>query len=494
MVTRTNYATRPAVKSSSTNWSGPSGWARTAAAHASLPRTTAFAGSSTGNVAADRCDTVAGEYVVWSASVRCTAPWVGFAAVDWYAAGNVYLATSDGQLYNQAGSTTVRVVSGIALAPTDAVRCQPIVGGIDGAMEITALLIERFATLPEAETALALHTDVAYYFDGDGNGAGATTPDVYAWTGTDGSSLSTRTSSPIPILHAALSSPVATLGPGQVHLDDVVLSAVLASPKAAIGLLVQVDYDDTRSRIRVKAQGLDPTVIRVVVSSRVLGGSRWKEVRGGRVATADGTMVRTVDDYEFRAGEGMQYRIQGLSSSEGAPDVVVQQRVVTVADTLDETWLKFIAAPYRNRKVSLLRPFDGVARRSRVALYDVVGASQPVGVTDVHTGRTMTIGLATHSIAEREALDAALETGVPVFFQTPSSVPVPSVYAVIGDYSWRPAAQRSLRAIWTIQLTEVAAPPPSIVGSGLTYAVLGTQYGSYADLNDAVTTYAELGP
>src|SRR5262249_23150537 len=155
---------------------------------------------------------------------------------------------------------------------------------------------------------------VSYYFDGDGDGAGRTGAD-YAWTGTNGSSASTFTFSVSPVLAAALASPVGHLVANR-H-TTAALSATLASPLRVIGFLATVRYDDLRGRVRVHASGIAASVLRVVVSSRRLGTSRWREVRGGRVGVTDGAMVRTVDDYEFVAGEGVEYKIDALSSAEG---------------------------------------------------------------------------------------------------------------------------------------------------------------------------------
>lgn len=490
MVMRTNLAIRPSVKNSATNWFGPSGWARIATGvHASLPRTTAFAGSSAGDLQIDRADCTPGKWVVYSVTVRCVAAQMFSTNIDWYSSGGTYLGTSNGNDYNQTGSTTVRVVSGVGLAPANAVSARPNLTGFNGAAQVTGLLIEQYDSEAAATAALTSHVDPAYYFDGDGNGVGVSTG--CAWTGTNGSSTSTFTFSVSPVLLGSLDSPVGHIVT-QRDARGAVLLGTLASPLGSIGLFVSVRYDELRGRVRIFASGITASVIRVIVSSRRLGTSRWTEVRGGRVGTIDGAMARRVDDYEFTAGEGVEYRIQALSSAEGAPDVVVQTRIVTVPTTRDEVWVKFIATPYRNKKVILV-DWSEVSRKSRVALFDVSGAPQPTAVTDVHTGRQFSVDLVAHTLADRDALDDSLKTGVPVFFQSPTEVACPSIYAVIGDYSYKRPARKSKRSIFTVQLIEISPPPPSVVGAGLTYQILRTQYGSYADLADAIPTYAELG-
>lgn len=494
MVMRTNLAVRPSVKNSATNWFGPVGWARiTVGVHATLPRTTAFAGSSAGDLQIDRSDVTPGKWVVYSASIRFVAANIVRTNIDWYTSGGVYLSTTSGNLYNQAGGTTARVVSGVGLVPSGAGSggARPNITGFTGSAQITGLLVEQYDTEAEATAALADHATAAHYFDGDGNGVGASGAD-YAWTGTSGSSTSTYTFEVSPVLAGLLPAPVGHLVTQREALGFE-LTGTLPAPLGSIGLFVTTRYDETRGRIRVSASGVAPDVVRVVVSSRRLGTARWTEVRGGRVAVADGAMVRTVDDYEFTAGEGVEYRLQALSSAEGEPDVIVQTRTAQIPDTLDEVWIKFIATPYRNKRV-VLTDWSEVSRKSRVALYDVTGRPQPTAVTDVHTGRQFTVDLVAHTLADRDALDASLGTGVPVFFQSPTSIPCPSMYAVVGDYSYRRpgSSRRSRRSVFTVQLVEISAPPPSVVGAGLTYGVLATQYGSYGDLHGAVDSYAEL--
>lgn len=486
MGTRVNYSTNPclSVSNSPATWFGPVGWARTTSAHASLPRTTGWAGSAAGDIAAGRATVVAGEYCVVSCSVRFTSPSIVRMNVDWYNSGGTYLSTTVGNEYDQAGSTTRRIVSGVALAPANATRLQPNVFSVDAAAEITAVMIERFATEAEALAVLADHENASYYHDGDSSGA--------VWDGTTGLSTSTLTFDEAPVLTAALAGPTAHLTP-QVDIVGVTLTAALAGPQAAIGLLVSALYDNTRGRIRISAQGLAPEVVRVVVSHRAVGTTRWTEVRGGRVAVADGEFVRTVDDYEYSAGSFMEYRIQGLSSSEGEPDVITQTRVALVEQVLDQSWIKFISSPHLNTRVRILRDFTGATRRARVALYDVQNRRDRVAVTDVHTGQEMTIRAVTHTLAARDSLSESLGQGRAVFLHTPSSIPVPTMYAAVGDYGWRPAGPASTRSIFEINLVEVAAPPPSVVGVGLTYGVLSAQFATYADLSDAFATYGDMG-
>jgi len=491
-MTRTNLAIRPSVKNSATNWFGPSGWARIATGvHASLPRTTAFAGSSTGDIQMDRGACTPGKWYVWSASIRCISPSSAMSAnIDWYNGASSYLSTSNGPDYDVTGGTTTRVVSGVGLAPAGAATARPNLTGVDGSAQLTALLIEEYATEADATAALAAHATAAYYFDGDGDGVGNTGV-AYAWTGTNGSSTSTSTAGSVPTARIDFAAMGITgLGHRGIHASAVVDFAPM---RIATGLIATATYDGRRGRVRVKAVGLSSNVVRVVVWHRPVGTGRWTEVRGGRVAVIAGAFQRPVDDYEYRGGADMEYRIQALASPENSPDDIVQTKILTVTGIPDVFWLKFIASPYLNRRVKFHK-FSDVGRQAKNSTFSVRGRKGPVQITDVHDGRAMSIQLVTFTTEERDGLDEALSSGAPILFQAPNSHACPTMYAVVGDYSWRPlsALEERFHALFTIPLTEADAPPPSIVGVGLTWATIVTQYGTWQELADTVDSWREL--
>lgn len=494
MVTRRNLAIVPALKidtgAPGAPWVGGGDWARITSAHASLPRATAYAGTTSVAtlVCSQATSVVPGRYYVVSISVRAVATQDAVLNIDWKTSGNVYLSTSSGAgsdfgVVNMTAGSTQRFAV-IGLAPTDAARLVPVLAGMDaGGAQVTALLITEHLTLMAAEAAIEVDRLAGGYFDGDTAGA--------AWDGADGESTSTLTFDAPPVLTAALPGLSANITP-QVVIDTVVLTAALPGLSAAIGLLVSALYDDRRGRIRISAQGLAPEVVRAVVSHRRAGTTRWSEVRGGRVAVSAGVFVRTVDDYEFSSGATMEYRIQGLSSSEGEPDVIAQTRVIDVGPVLERVWIKFIARPFLNRRVELIG-WSSTTQRARASRYDVANASLPVVITDRHLGREFSVDVAVHTIADREALRTSLAEGVPVLLHTPSTIACPTIYGSVGDFTYDRPSARSLRSIFTIPLTEVASPPPSVVGVGLTYGVLASQAATYADVSELYPTYGDMG-
>lgn len=488
MVTRRNLAINPALIVDDSTWF-PSAWDRITGAHASLPRTTAFRGATApggGQIAMTRAACTPGKYYVVSVSVRFIAPCAGGQMnIDWYTGGNVFLSPStQGPAFSQAANTTARFAV-LGQAPTNAVRLTGTLNDITGEAQVTAYMVEEFDNLPDAEAALAYSVLGANYFDGNTPGA--------TWDGAAGESTSTWITDPPASGVSTLPAPQA-FGLGKRTSQGSGVSNLLP-PFAATGLFATATYDDRRGRIRLDVQGLAPDVVRVIAYSRPKGTSRWRVVRGGRVAVAAGTTVRRIDDYEWQAGRGVEYRIDALSSPENVqPESVVQQAFADLEDTLDQAWLKFIPAPHTNLKIRFIADKHRFERQSRVTIHRVAGRADPIAVTDVHDSKTTTVRFLTRTDAEFAALDKALSQGAPAYLQLPESTPFPSMYIAIGNLTVeRVGRAKSSRSwLWSVAITEVAAPPPSIVGSGMTWGALLEQYETWQDVLDAFATWGEV--
>jgi len=486
MATKVNLHRNPALSVNDTNYFG-TGWARTASAHASLPRTTAWAGNTTGvEPALGRSTTVPGKYYVLTFSVRAIATVTGALHMDWKTSGDAYLSTtsasggSDG-VVNMTSSSTRRFGM-IGLAPATGERMIPVAADWLGDSQITAVMVRQFDTLPEAEAGLVVDLLPGNYFDGDTAGA--------SWSGTTG--LSTSTLIADDPLAGRTTWGAQTTAVTRTR-DFGVGATIWGAQTTRTGLIPTVSWDPRRGRVRVTAVGLSADVVRVEVSSRAVGTVRWNPVRGGKVAVVDGRFERTVDDYEFVAGEGMQYRIQAFTTAENITPANVSQTIVaSISDTLDQVWIKFIVAPHRNAKVSLIG-WGPVSRRSRQAVFGIRNRPDPIVVTDVHASRSVTVQLMAWSEDEAEELDRSLSIGLPIYFQTPSNVQLRSMYASVGDYTFeRSGGVTSPRSIFSIPLTEVSPPPLSIVGPGLTYSTLLEDFLTYEELADAYASYLEV--
>lgn len=484
MAKRTNLSTNPSLKNNTTGWFGPSGYARSTSMHASMPRTTGYAGSSSGDIASPQCDVVAGQQYCTSVYVRNTSG--GSTSVtlniDWYNSSGSYLSSAGSSSFTVGATTTSLLEIGPKTAPSGAAKGLTTITVAAVALQVGGHRFEQTGS-----TGLA-------YFDGDSTSPKATWAGTAGnsvsyeltytdpWTFTDSGSMTSVTPGPSGSDAASFSAVGSVVGSGTANED-------IAFADAA--MIIQIGYDERRGRVRVSAFGLPSTTTRAVVESRPHGLGRYATVRGGKVAVSAGAFSRTVDDYEFAAGEAIDYRITAYASPEGAADVITGQAYVTQAAIAPEVWLKFIANPVHNQRVTLA-DWGDISRPSRATFYDVIGAREPVAVTDVHGSRRVTISLRTATVAEGDALDEALSLGAPLFLHTPVTIALPSLYAVAGDFSYTRPAKSSTVRLWTLPLTEISPPPSSVVGATTTWQAILDAYPTWNDVIAAFPTWADV--
>lgn len=480
-----NLFPNPSLANNATGWaSTPSSYARSTSVNGALPRTTGYEGSVIADANTPRAQMTAGQAYVFSVSIS--------AIVDqsFNMLVNFYSASSGGTFIGNSGTTvpvnllagqTARFVLGPYTVPAGAVSGHLKFNDMDaGGVEITAV---------RCSPSTGNLTRDGEYFDGATPGA--------SWDGTAGDSTSSRR------VFAEIATAVDTFGIVATALGPVMTDTSLVADAfsgtasgnaddiayASDGFLIaQLEYDEQRGRVRVSAFTFAENVVRVQVRRRTLPTGNWEDVRGGTVDAFGGLMVRPVDDYEYPAGVDAEYEIVGLTDD----GQTVQRAVLRRSSVGDKVWLKFVANPQLNRRVDLVG-WGKISRTSRSDVFDIVGAKEPVLVTDVFSSRSVTVQIVTHTVEDTKALDDALSEGFPIFFQVPAKLQLPTLYASVGDYDYEALTPSSLRSRWTIPLREVAAPPPSvIVGSTRTYADGLAEYPTYAQSMAANATYREL--
>lgn len=447
-----------------------------------MARATGWTGTAADDGNTPRAQTSAGQQFVYSVDITA------IAAQSFNMLVNFYDASSGGLFLGNSGATvpvslsagqSQRYIMGPYTVPAGGVSSHLKFNDMDaGGVRITAIRCAPYSG--------NLTVD-GEYFDGDTYGA--------LWDGTAGDSTSTRrvlrdsgtAADTFGVVSTAL-GPVATDAGTAADAFTIVASGTVAD--VGFGqdgfLIAELGYDDQRGRVRISAFTFAPTVTEVLVRRRRLGG-KWEDVRGGSVSVFDGVMSRPVDDYEFPAGVDVEYGIEGLDDQ----DRVIQSATVKRLAVGDVAWLKFVANPQLNRRIDLVK-WGATQRSSRQDIYEVIGRSDPVVVTDVHSSRRVPIEIITHSPEETEDLDEALKEGHPIFLQIPAGLQLRTMYASVGDYSCEPLRLSSPRSRWTLPLTEVSPPPFTLSGSTATYATVLADHLSYEALMSAVDRYREL--
>lgn len=244
-------------------------------------------------------------------------------------------------------------------------------------------------------------------------------------------------------------------------------------------------YDPVLSRIRLAGTFLSPAVY--VVFDRTVDGVSYTTVRGGSGVTVV-SQNANADDYEFPPGVPITYRLRGYS----ALDVLLFTDTAAITQDVAAPWIKVPAAPYLNTEVAVLDRSE-VTRRSRAGVFDIVGRTNPLMVGDVASSRAYTLQVLTESAADESNLDYLFASGEVVFVQAPLAATwLPTGYWAVGDANRIPVSKVSEHRIWSIPLTEVAAPGPEVVGSAYTWASAVAEYATWADLIAGNATWADL--
>lgn len=483
---RRNLAPNPALKvnttGNATNWtSSPAGYARQTGV-SGMDRTTGFGGSGAIDIITNpRFEAVAGQQYVASIQVKTGGSNTFKMLLNWYAgtASGAFISGTTTTSFTVNG--TQRCEIGPFTAPTGAG------GGYLRIIELDSTTVTLTAVLVE-QTSSTGNT----YFDGDSTGA--------TWEGTVGNSTSVIltgtdawTAADAGSFSATASGPTGSDGGAMVAVGSIVASTTVNQDVAwaDAGMIFSCDYDPRRGRNRIFARGLPTLGVRAVVESRPESQTAWRLVRGGKVGLSAGAFVRTVDDYEFVAGRDNIYRIRVLSTPENVTEVTLTAATVTLAATSPGVWLKFIVQPALNQRVQLV-DWSEVSRPSRVSLYDVVGRTDPVAVTDVHSSRRITVTLRTATNDEADRLDDALSQGRPLFLHVPDPLALPSMYAVAGDYQARRPSKLTSVRLWDVQLVEVSPPPASAVAPPTTWQNIIDSYATWQDVINAFPTWQDV--
>jgi hypothetical protein len=253
-------------------------------------------------------------------------------------------------------------------------------------------------------------------------------------------------------------------------------------------MAVTLTYDGTLSRVRISVTALGAATTATV--ERSLDLVAWTVVRGGQSVPVSGGLL-ALDDYEFTAGALNTYRV--------TPDVGAAQ-TDSITPVLTEVWLKSIGRPFLNRVVECADVGE-ITRPARGGVFDVVGRSYPVAVSDVRGSRRFNLQVATGTTAacadtaaadaDADTLELLLASGDPLFLQSPDPL-IPTMYVYVGDVTYVRAIRGSAKRIYQLPLTEIAAPGADIVGSTSTWQTVLDTYATWQDVLTANPTWNDL--
>ena len=176
------------------------------------------------------------------------------------------------------------------------------------------------------------------------------------------------------------------------------------------------------------------------------------------------------------------------------PTTLTQTNSIT--PTLSSIWLKSPTRPFLNRTFYCVPKESPITRRARNGIFEVIGRSYPIAVTDVRQSREFTIDVVTRTRQEHLDFDLILSAGDIMYLQTPSTSPIPTMYVAISDETeTRPLHGKPCGNEWrvfTLPVREVAAPSPDVYGASVTWQGVINTYATWQDVINAKATWLDL--
>ena len=169
----------------------------------------------------------------------------------------------------------------------------------------------------------------------------------------------------------------------------------------------------------------------------------------------------------------------------------LNEQTAVITPTLDGIWLKSIARPFLNRRITVT-DFSALTRPSRAGVFDIVGASDAIAVNDVRGSKRFSLEVMTSGQADESNLDLVLASGDPMLIHVGATCRVPGGYVTIGETSDARHTPRATRRFFDLPCTISAPPGPDVIGAALTWQTVLNTYPTWRALFAAHGTWANL--
>lgn len=135
-----------------------------------------------------------------------------------------------------------------------------------------------------------------------------------------------------------------------------------------------------------------------------------------------------------------------------------------------------------------------ITRSARTGVFDVLGRTLPVTVSDVQSSRKFNLKIDVIGYSSKDDMDNRLALGEPMFLQAPTQPgPIPTCYFVLtGDTSFLEDAKMSASYTVTLSCQEVAKPGSTVFGDTYTWNDVVTNYATWTDVIAANATWSAL--
>lgn len=175
----------------------------------------------------------------------------------------------------------------------------------------------------------------------------------------------------------------------------------------------------------------------------------------------------------------------------------LNEQTANITPSLDGPWLKSVSRPFLNIPVDVVASGNRfvVTRPARAGVFDIVGRTYPVAVSDVRKSRRWTMQARTETADDRDHLSLLLASGDVLLVQAPAACDVgivPTGYVTVGDYDQELNPLRPLSVLHTLPCTEVAAPSADVEAAAQTWLTVLANYASWSEVLAAHPDWADL--
>lgn len=259
----------------------------------------------------------------------------------------------------------------------------------------------------------------------------------------------------------------------------------LSSTAAGSPPVLTAVYDDAAGRVALSLSVAPPGAVTVHLQ-RSVNQVSWTDVRGAQALPVGAAQIF---DYEYTAGVLNYYRASYVDAS-GNP--VTPATIISVQINQTAIWLKNPVRPFLNRTIRLVGPLADVSRNSRSGLFDIIGATLPVGVTDLMSGKLTSYAICTETRADVVAVDSMIAVGDVLFFQPPGGSDLETLYGLPGNPSYGIFTENRATRFTTLPLSECAKPDLTLAAVQSTWQTVLNTYATWQDLINAKATWADV--
>ena len=236
--------------------------------------------------------------------------------------------------------------------------------------------------------------------------------------------------------------------------------------------------DATAAKAQVKLTWTDPTPDpSTALVERVSSDGTVVPIRGADPAPlVAGEWIG--DDFEAPLDSSFYYQ----ATSTEVPGTVITSASYSLSSG-GSTWLKHPGRPLLNLKVKPTRGPD-LTRPIEQGVFDVLGRSRPVATSMLRRSERGDLALRTDTDAERLALLALVQDGVPLLFAPPAGYGIGTVYISIGDVQETRVSNRGSEPtrFWQLPFTVVDRPSGAALAAGNSWSDALGAYSSWSQL------------